>query len=81
MADDTQQRLERWWGGLSDEQRAELLPLSEGDPLPSEHVLGLADALGGPLGAALENEERFQFTVDDRVGAFLDAKRSQAEAR
>jgi hypothetical protein len=45
-------------------------------------VPGLTDALGaGPLGAALENEERLEFTVDDRVGAFLDAKRSQAEAR
>jgi hypothetical protein len=77
MTEDTNAKLETWWAGLTDEQRAELLPLQQGDVLPGGYVVGLTDALGiGPAGTKWESDPGdFTFHVDSRLGPFLDSKR------
>ena len=77
--DDETQRLEAWWVGLGDEQQAELLPLEEGDTLPSVNLAGLTKALGvGPAGVKWEGSgEGYAFHVDNRLGGFLAVKRAE----
>jgi hypothetical protein len=74
------QELATWWAGLTETQRAELLPLQTGDPLRAAYVAGLTDALGvGPAGAWwVESEDGPTFRVDDRIGDYLAAKREES---
>lgn len=75
MSRDTHKSLESWWVGLSEAQRARLLPLEEGDEMPPGHVIGLANALGaGPAGAKWEHDG-YTMHVDPRVSTFLEQKR------
>jgi hypothetical protein len=73
--------LERWWNGLADEQRAELMPLEQGDSLPPSHLAGLTDALDiGPVGTKWESDPGgYMFHVDDRLAPFLAAKRMEPD--
>ncbi len=75
MSRDTDKNLERWWVGLSQVQRAQLLPLDEGDEMPPGHVIGLTNALGaGPSGKKWEHDG-FAMRVSPRVSTFLKQKR------
>jgi hypothetical protein len=72
---DTSRQLEAWWGGLSQVQRAQLLPLHDGDEVPPGHLIALTNALGvGPAGARWEHDG-YTYRVDARVSAFLEHKR------
>jgi hypothetical protein len=72
-----QHELEGWWDGLSEAQRAELLPLREGDVLPHIHFLGLSVALGGGPSGVKWERDGFIFRADSGVAAFLEQKRRQ----
>jgi len=80
MTGDPNRELETWWQGLSDEQRAELLPLGEGDLLLSGHPAGLTAAPGlGPAGTKWETAlDGYAFPVDRRVADFLETKRERS---
>ena len=76
--DERRKNLETWWTRLSDEQRAELLPMEEGDPLPPAYVPDLTQALGlGPVSATWSTQGGVDFHVDERLSTFLEAKRSE----
>lgn len=77
MDDKTREALTRWWENLTDEQRAELLPLEEGHLLPPDHVSSLTNALGiGPAGWRwVESGEGYTFYIDARLGPFLAEQR------
>lgn len=77
MSDDQTERLEAWWAGLTEDQRAELLPLETGDALPSGYVVGLTHAIGvGPVAVGWESDGGPDtFGVDSRIGDFLATKR------
>jgi len=70
------EKIERWWAELSPEEREGLLPLEEGQPVPSEQATSLAETLCTPPAAA-QNEEGFTIHVDEEVAAFLAEKRER----
>lgn len=79
-AAERRERLDAWWLGLSDTERAELLPLEEGEALPS----GLS---GPPLAQALgsgsisvpssDGDQQHIVIVDAQLGGFLTDKRAE----
>jgi hypothetical protein len=78
MSQERTKRLDVWWATLTEDQRAELLALETGDPLPAKYVVGLTRALGvGPIAVGwVEAGGPQAFGVDSRIGDFLAAKRN-----
>lgn len=72
----TAQPLAAWWAGLDDRDRVELLGLRYGDELPARLLPTLTSALGlGPVGVRWQGQPGYTFTVDDRLGAFVEQQR------
>ena len=81
MDDETRQRLDAWWDGLSDAERDELLPLHDHEVLPERYVPALTRALGAPpYGGQWEPPNEWHTHVPRVLAEFLDDKRSRGGA-
>jgi hypothetical protein len=73
MNQEQTEKLEKWWGALSSDDRVGVMQVEEGEPVPSEVEAGLAEALG--LGPAAGEDEHFPLRVGDELAEFLAEKR------